>query len=626
MANAGRQATNTPNGLTGHLRTPWAMGVLIALAIIGAYSDSLSGPFIFDDIAGIPENITIRHLWPLGPVLSPPSEGGRTVAGRPFVNLSLAINYAISGTRVWSYHAINLAVHVLAALTLWGIIRRTLSLPVVPANLQKSADWLATAAALLWAVHPLQTQSVTYTIQRAESMMGLFYLLTLYCVIRGHGSQRSALWYGGAIVVAVLGMACKEVMATVPLVVLLYDRTFLAGSFGQALRRRWALYAGLAATWLLPVALYGGRAASAGFGGPVSVRSYALTQFDFIVRYLHLSFWPSPLVLDYGASPVRSVREVLPQIALVGGLVVVTVILLRVRPLLGFLGAWFFIILAPSSSVVPISTQIGAEHRMYLPLAAIVMAAVLAARWFWQRGVEQAFLRPAARKAIGQLLVITAVAVLAGVTFHRNRDYQSGISIWTDTALKRPDNPRAHYNLGRHYIEAKVFSLAREEFLRTVQLQPDYPDGYMNLGCANARLELHEEAIADYDRAIQVSPKNADNYYNRANSWFELGRFAQAIDDCNCAIALDARHAQAYYRRGLAQAKLGRMEESLASYSEAIRVKPDYDSAFGERAISNYYLKRYDAAWADVRTFRKLGGAPNPRFIELLSRVSGRTE
>jgi protein O-mannosyl-transferase len=604
------------------------MAALIVLATIAAYSNSFRGAFILDDIDCILNNATIRHLWPLGPVLSPPSEGGRTVAGRPLVNLTLAINYAVSGSDVWSYHATNLLVHILAALTLWGVVRRTLRLPTMPGHLRESADWLATAAALLWALHPLTTAAVTYTVQRAESMMALFYLLMLYCRIRGWSSRRPAAWYAGTVVAAALGMASKEVMVTAPLVVLLYDRTFLTGSFRQALKSRWRLYAGLAATWLILglLAAHSPRAGTAGFGiVNLTLWEYARSEPGVILHYLRLCVWPHPLCLDYCWPVARQLGRILLPGAVVTAMLIATAFAIWCWGRIGFLGAWFFLILAPTSSVIPI-LDLAFEQRMYLPLAAVVMAAVLAGHWVLQRGAQRVVPWPAWRRSLSGLLLVIVVTVLGGLTYHRNRDYQSGISIWTDTIAKRPDNPRAHYNLGRHYVEAGDFPPAREQFARTVQLKPDYPDGYMNLACAEARLGQNEEALADFDRAIQLFPSKADNYFNRGNSLYELGRFEEAIADYDAAIARNTGHAKAYYSRGQAQQKLKRTAEALASYNTAIRLKPDHRDAFGERAISYYYLKRYDEAWADIRVFRQFGGTPNPKFMELLSRASSRTE
>ncbi|HUI06351.1 MAG TPA: hypothetical protein VL486_05040, partial [Verrucomicrobiae bacterium] len=196
--------------------------VVVAAGLL-AYQNSFTGSFVLDDYASIPGNPTIRRLWPIWQPLSPPHRGWLTVEGRPLINLSLAINYALSGYNVWGYHALNLAVHILAGLTLLGIVRRTLLQPALRARFGAVASELALATAVLWTVHPLQTESVTYIVQRAESIMGLFYLLTLYCFIRGAESPlagngkwfmgngswepQARLWYGLSVMACALGMA-----------------------------------------------------------------------------------------------------------------------------------------------------------------------------------------------------------------------------------------------------------------------------------------------------------------------------------------------------------------------------------------------------------------------------------
>ena len=227
----------------------WGAIVLIVLAVLAAYRNSFSGPFIFDDIASIVDNPTIRRLWPVSVPLWPPFSGGQTVGGRPILNLSLAVNYAWGGADVRGYHAVNLGIHILAALTLFGLVRRTLERAKLAdgrAACPGRALPTALVVALLWALHPLQTESVTYIIQRAESLMGLFYLLTLYCFVRftergssfvplrGTSADEEAggvVWAWLSVVCCLLGMATKEVMVSAPVIVFLYDRTFVSGTF-----------------------------------------------------------------------------------------------------------------------------------------------------------------------------------------------------------------------------------------------------------------------------------------------------------------------------------------------------------------------------------------------------------
>ncbi|HUI05922.1 MAG TPA: hypothetical protein VL486_02840, partial [Verrucomicrobiae bacterium] len=381
--------------------------LLVVAAGLLAYSDSFTGGFCHDDFRSIPENPTIRRLWPIGQCLSPVRENWFTAeGGRPLINLSLAINYAISGYNVWSYHVVNLLVHILAGLTLLGIVRRTLLTPTLVSGFGAAANELALATAVLWTVHPLQTESVTYIIQRAESIMGLFYLLTLYCFIRGaelpptgnakwfmgNGSWKpgSRLWYGLSVAACASGMASKEVMVTAPVMVMLYDRAFVSNSFREAWRRRWPVYLALASTWILlgvlevcaGVLAYASMAAQPEY--PIRWWEYLATQPGVILYYLRLSVWPSPLSLNHPWSVAWTWTSTLLPTAVVLALLGALVWAWRRKPaptpasglVWGFVGAWFFLILVPSSSIIPLHDVIY-EHRMYLSLAAVVSVVVM---------------------------------------------------------------------------------------------------------------------------------------------------------------------------------------------------------------------------------------------------------
>ena len=257
------------------------MSIPFVLLVAGVYAfyNSFQGPFVLDDLHSILFNQQIRSLWPPWNALSPPKNCA--VAGRPVVNLSLAVNYALGELSVSGYHVFNLVFHMLGALVLFGVVRRTLSRAEMPENFRRRPVGLALAVALIWMVHPLQTESVTYTIQRTELMMGLFFLLTLYCFIRSLYATHVRAWQVAAVIACALGMGSKEVMVSCPLVVLLYDRVFVSSSFREILRRRGTFYAGLAATWLILVALVTGgprtRAVGLGFE-KLTPWDYARTQ------------------------------------------------------------------------------------------------------------------------------------------------------------------------------------------------------------------------------------------------------------------------------------------------------------------------------------------------------------
>ena len=510
----------------------WARGVaapaLLTALAAAAWANSLSAPFIFDDRPAILGNPHIRQLWPLSRALSAPPRS--ILGGRPVPGLTLAINYALGELDVRGYHAFNLALHVLSALILLGIVRRTLARS---ARLVSAARPLALVTAAIWLVHPLQTDAVTYVTQRTELLMGLFYLLTLYAAIRA--AEGSWPWQTASVVSCALGMASKEVMITAPLMVMLYDRVFLY-PLAEARRQRWPLYAGLMATWAvlatllmlspphhLLVLIPGGHASVLERG--MTPWEYLRTQVGVIARYLGLALWPHPLCLDHGLWVARTAGEVLPGALVVAGLVGGTAWALRRHPGTGFLGAWFLVVLAPTSSVVPVVTEVMAERRMHLPLAAVAVAAVLGGY-----AAVGALVRSDSRRAALRVsLALAVIATLTALTARRNVDYGSEVSIWSDAAEKRPWNPRAHNNLGNALLRAGDLDGAFAQYAEAIRLEPDYAEAHYNLGNAFLRKGRPTDAAASYAAALRIDPELAPAHYNLGNVQLAEGRFEEAI-------------------------------------------------------------------------------------------------
>ena len=353
---------------------------LLAAGTIAIYARTFSVPLLFDDQTWLTRNPSIRHLGALGTVLTPPQNSG--TGGRPLVNLLDALNYAAGGENVTGYHVVNLAIHVLAAWALFGLVRRTLLLPSMAERFGRAATALALAVGAIWAWHPVLTESVTYLAQRSEALMGLCYFLTLYCFVRGaraQGPGARRLWFSLSFLSCLAGTGSKEVIVTAPLLVFLYDRTFVSGSFAQAWRRHWAVHLALAATWIPLGLLMAGlsRCGGVGYGPDVSGPAYALVECRVLVKYLVLAFWPRPLVFDYGAfvpAPWSSVR---PFALLLAALLAATAAAVWRAPAVGLAGCGFLQILAPANSIVPVFTQPMAENRLYLPVAGAVALAVL---------------------------------------------------------------------------------------------------------------------------------------------------------------------------------------------------------------------------------------------------------
>jgi tetratricopeptide (TPR) repeat protein len=589
-----RRAANQESPAADRARDPlhsvWAAPACagIVLAGLAAYSDSFHGPFIFDDNYFVKVS-TAMKLWPIWPTLA---------GSRPVVQASLALNYVLGGPGVTGYHVFNVIVHLLAALALFGAVRRTLRLPALAGRFSEGiATALGFCVALLWALHPLQTEAVTYVIQRMESLMALFYLLTLYCVIRGATSQRPGAWHAAAVAACALGMGCKEVMVSAPLVVWLYDRAFIAGSFRDALRRRWGLYAGLAGTWIILIRsvleAFGPHAASAGAGfGMAGVRPllYAQSQFGVLLHYLRLAFWPTGLCLDYFWPVARSAREIAPGAAVVGILLAATVWALARRPAWGFVGALFFLVLAPTSSILPIQ-DLAFEHRMYLPLAALTAAAVVAAFLLGRRlGL-----------GVGALLVLCAAcAVALGLATHRrNEDYRTAISIYEDTVAKRPGNPRAWLGLGWEKNLAGEYDEALQCLDRALELPGDDALAYSDRGVVYQNLRRYGEALSDFNRAVALKQNFADAYNNRCSLYIATGRFQLAVDDGDHAIGLEPSNPRPYNNRGLALAGMRRYEEALHDYDRALALAPNlYETCFN-RALALAAMGRDELALRD---------------------------
>ncbi|MGA2052268.1 MAG: tetratricopeptide repeat protein [Opitutales bacterium] len=601
---AARATKSPPPARLPFLETRWAVWLAAALIVLAGfivYRDSFSGPFVLDDLPAISENPTIHHLWPIWePLLPPPN--GQTVTGRPLVNLTLAANYALGGLNVWGYHAFNVAIHLLAALALFGVARRTFLRPVLRPHFGSSALPLAFFIALLWVVHPLATESVTYLIQRAEALMALFYLLTLYAFIRGIDSPRPwRLWYPLSIAACLLGMACKEVMVSAPLIVLLYDRTFVAGNFRDAWRQRRRLYCALAATWLLLLGLVanaGTRGDSAGFGAGVAWFPYALTQFGAISHYLWLSLWPSPLILDYGHDLASGAAQILPYALFISLLVAGTIYALFRRPVLGFFGAAFFAILAPSSSVVPVVTQTVAEHRMYLPLTILIALAVAS---LFQLLGRRAF-----------LLYVVLALLYGDLTFQRNADYQTAVSIWADTVAKLPNSARAHENLAIALVAAGQSIDGIGHYYRALQLQPDYPEAHTNLGNALAAVGRTDEAIENFRAAIQRIPTLTAAHYNLANTLAGAGRYPEAIAEYRIVLQLDPNFAPAHNNFGNVLNSTGRLREAQAQYELAVQLDPSYAAA--QYNLGNVFIHQHQLD--DARVHYAEAIRLNPDYAE----------
>jgi tetratricopeptide (TPR) repeat protein len=547
-----------------------AAGALV-LACVLVYARSFAGPFIFDDLASIPDNPNIRQLWPITVPLSPPPDLG-ALGGRPLVSLSFAVNYALGGLDVRGYHAMNLALHVLATLLLWRIVARTLASPALLGRY--GGEGTAFAIALLWSVHPLLSEPVTYIVQRTELMMGAFYLLTLYCALRAWTDARPGAWQAAAVAACALGMACKEPMVSAPIMVVLHDLAFRGRPAREVLRERSRFYLALAGSWLVLIGILAGGAqfkGALGGLGKISSFDYLRLQAHAIVHYLRLALWPHPLTIAYDWD-IPSVPEAIPYGLLVVVLLAASVWAVRAGlPWLGFLGAWFFLILAPTSSVLPLHTEPVAERRMYLPLAAVVALVVIL--------VRAALVRVSAERRIGPALTAAAAAALAVVTFLRVQDYRTVLGIWEDALRKSPRSTSVRNNLGNAYAFSGQLDKALEQYHEAVRLNPNHPLAFFNIGFTLVHQNKNAEAVAPLMEAIRIRQADANAQYVLGRALANSGRPAEGLP--HFEIALDMKPGDAEARRDYASALLavGRLPDAVHHFREALRTHPQDQAA-----------------------------------------------
>lgn len=552
--------------------TTWLAAGLIAAAVLLAYGNSLTAAFVYDDGPNIRDNPHITKLWPPREAFSIPLwNSGLTLDGRPLLSLSFALNRALLGAQPWGYRAVNVAIHLCAALTLFGIMRRLIPGSTLP----------ACAAALLWAVHPLHTESVTYIVQRAESLAGLMILLTVYCAIRGNQvdnggaaaiSMSRTRWRVAAVVACLLGTGVKETVAAAPVLVLGIDALFFSGSWGRALLRSKAFYAALFSCLVLIATLVVCTCKSRLTDiQTMSPAAYALAQPGAILRYIQLCIIPTPLVMDYNLRPPCGIAAALPSLISVLGLLALTLHAIRRRHPIAILGLWFFVTLAPSSSIIP-SRQCMQIHRAYLASAAVIAAMVWSL--FRAAGLGAARLRSRGAPPVAGVLTVFAACALVIVTRASNRNYRTEEALWRHNLRFRPGSYAAQGNLGALLEEQGLHEEAIERYREAVRLNPGYAPAYYNWANVLAAQGDLRAAERRYLEAIRANPFHDMAYNNLGNVLQRSGRLALSCDQYRRALRINPRLARAQYNWGNALARLGLPNEALSHYRRAVDLDP----------------------------------------------------
>ncbi len=567
--------------------------LLVVAAGAAVYANSFAIPFLFDDFFAIVSNPKVRSLEPVSRFFT---------QSRGLPHLLDALNYHWGGEDVWGYHLVNVSVHLINALLVYGLALLTLRLPVHEGRYDSRARPLATAIALVFVLHPLQSQAVSYIVQRAESVAAMFYLAAVLIYAAGQSGRIRLRGVALAVVVLALGflgIMSKETVASLPAALIVYHLCFLrreGDTTGDeaAGRGDWRL----ALLLLLPLA-YGiyltRHFLLPGFGDDPNQSSwmfiptagmgiegitpwtYLITQFGVIVWYLRLFVLPTHLTFDYGwpfASSFWS-AEVLAPLALLALLVAAAALAYRRYRWITFAVAWTLVTLAPSSSIIPIKDA-AFEYRMYLPIVALAMLCVV--------GVSDLSRRAAggrsatADRAAVALIALWLIALGLG-TVVRNQTLADELSLARDSARKAPDFWRNQFGLGSALLEVDDTAGATSAFERAIELGPQQYTARIMLGDLYSRvgrLDEAEEVLLPATDAREESVSAAAyrqlGYVYKAKGYPDaaIGMFEEAVKrrrkwrQLHLEIARLLRHSRRYHDAAFRMNRLVGMEPAYA--------------------------------------------------------------
>lgn len=629
-----KQPTGTGHASVSFDQQPvfWHRGTLPALALIVfigliIYANSFKAPFVFDDLANILETpfIRIRHISinNLLGVLN------CHATFRPVPNLTFALNYFVHQYNVFGYHIVNVIIHLINAVLVFLITRQTLIL------YHPGKAWIAMPAALLWLANPVHTQSVTYVVQRMNSLAAMFYLLSMVCYIQARLVRvrhqetrflfRPAVFFILSVLSGLLGMLSKEIVAMLPVMIFLYEWYFF-----QKLDKDWFKKQ---VRWIIALFVVLSAVALIYFKGQPLTRiiaTYAekdftpaqrlLTEPGIILYYLSLLLFPDPerlriFYLFSFSHSFLSLTATLLSITALAGLIAGIIILRKNYRLVSFALAWFLVNLLIESSIVPLAPAF--EHRTYLPSVFVFIA--LAYLLFTKLPVRMS------------MPIICVAVVLCGFwTWQRNAVWKDKVRLLTDAVMKTPTDVRACNNLGQAYIEEGKHELALASFKaalenddkyekaynnmgftllalnrpeealpylkRAIALKPGYFTAHFNLGIAYASLGLMEKAEASYVKTLELNPAHENAHNNLGIIKMDRGQFDEAVAHFQNAIGLDPYSEKAHINMGIACFRKGKTDRSLACFKKALEINPKAQEAARIADDINSALDRYGQA------------------------------
>jgi tetratricopeptide (TPR) repeat protein len=558
----------------------------LAVAVFMIYSNTLSCTFIFDDVRNIQSNPHIR--------MTRLALDGITRAGfespssnRPIANISFALNYYFHGYNISGYHVVNILIHIATGMLLYVFAKTTLSIPSLR-SAYGSYGWISFFTVCIWLVHPVHTQSVTYLVQRMNSMAAMFYVLSLLLYARARLSEekRNKLaLFAGCILTGILALGSKEIAATLPFFIFLYEWYFFRDLSWTWLKRHAFGFAGLLIIIAFVAFMFLETDASQKKLALYGVQDFtlpqrALTEFRVVILYISLLILPHPsrLNLEYdfplSYSMVDPITTLLSMGA-IGGLIGLAIYVAKRERLLSFCILWFLGNLVIESSVIGLALIF--EHRTYLPSMLVsLMAVTLAFR----------YIKP---KQLLVALLFIMMIVYSVWAYERNSVWSDEVVFWKDCVKKSPKNAGLHNNLGNALMSRGNIEEAIRHFFEALRIDPLYAEVHNNLGLALAQQGKHKEAISHYSEALRIKPDYAEAHNNLGLALADQGSFKEAISHYFEALRIDPDCAEAHNNLGAALARQDNIEEAIRHYTFALRINPNFTKAHSNLGLA---LKR----------------------------------
>lgn len=597
---------------------------VIALLGLIVYSDSLRGPFVFDDVPIIVNDPIIRSI---GGLFADP------VHSRLVGYLTFALNYRISGFNVTGYHLFNIAVHMVSAVMVFWVVLLTFRTPFFQTRRTGEASHISEAitialfSGLIFVAHPVQTQAVTYIVQRFASLATLFFLLSIIMYAKWRLTDsgpvaidpeqermigpkgKRIIFYFSSLVAALLAMGTKEIAFTLPAILILWEFSFFSGGIKKRIMN---LLPFVLTTLVIPLMFLARNEpllSARGFTEPPPAIDYFFTQCRVIVTYLRLLYFPVNQNLDYDYPVLDSFFN--PAVLFSFLFILATVgagaylyyrsskrddsALLR---LAGFGIFWFFITLSVESSFISIADVIF-EHRLYLPSIGLIFATVaLVAQAVYVMGKRYPQI---SRVAIAlALIVVVALSVSA---YSRNKVWGDSITLWEDVVSKSSGKSRPHNNLGREYQLGGQSEKAEAEFRLAIDINPDDPESHYNLGATYQQKGQHDKAEAELLQAIALNPDYADAHYNLGVNFQLTSQPEKAEAEFLRAVALNPGHGNAHYNLGTIYQQRGELDKAETELHLAVNSNPGDAGAFYNLGMNYVYQDRFTEA---IYPFKKV--------------------